>query len=155
MLPLRVPLSLHWMPSVSQCFTSVSWCFTSISWCFTFGSQCFTCVSLCFTSVPWCFMSVSQYLTIFYDVQWVMQLSALTDYPSGIFLPGTELLQSPFTIPAASSPISAELSPIFAELSPIPAVLRSCRDPWGDRRGRVITDAAMPIVARLTKHHKT
>ena len=73
----------------------------------------------------------------------------------GNCLPGTELLQSPFTIPAASSPISAELSPISAELSPIPAVLRSCRDPWGDRRGRAITDAAMPIVARLTKHRKT
>ena len=49
------------------------------------------------------------------------------------------------TIPAVSSPISAELSLIPAELSPIPEVIG----------GRAVADAATPIVARLANHHKT
>ena len=53
-------------------------------------------------------------------------------------------------IPAASSPISAEISPISAVLSPIPALLS--RSPIG---GPAVADSAMPIVAWLTKHRKT
>ena len=48
-------------------------------------------------------------------------------------------------IPAAPSPIFAELLPISAELSPIPAALSRSAG----------ADAATPFVARLTKHHKT
>ena len=63
-------------------------------------------------------------------------------------VPGTELLQSPFTIPPASSPISAELSPI-------PAVLQSCRDPWGDRRTRghryVDIGAEFPAISAIAE----
>ena len=53
------------------------------------------------------------------------------------------------TIPAAPSPISAELSPISAELSPIPAALSL------SLRRSAVADAAMPIVERRSKHHKT
>ena len=46
------------------------------------------------------------------------------------------------TIPAAPSPIFAELSPTSAELSPIPEAIG----------GPVGADAATLIVARLAKH---
>ena len=52
-------------------------------------------------------------------------------------------------IPAASSPISADLSPIPAALSAIPAALSR------SLRRSVVADAGMPIFARLAKQCKT
>ena len=53
------------------------------------------------------------------------------------------------TIPAASSPISAASSPISAELSLIPVTLSR------SLKRSAVAEATIPIVARLTKHHKT
>ena len=52
-------------------------------------------------------------------------------------------------ISAELSPISVKLSPISAELSPIPVALSR------SLRRSAVADAATPIVARLSKHHKT
>ena len=76
--------------------------------------------------------------------------------PSGIFLPGTELLQSPFgtefSMGSRSRPYRWSLRCHRRFLQSYSRFLQSYRDPWGGRAG---ADAAMPIVARLAKHHKT
>ena len=72
---------------------------------------------------------------------------------TGICLPGTELLQSPFRTEFS---MGSRLLRYWRSLrchcrflQSYRQSLRRCRNPWCDRR------SAMPIVARLTKHHKT
>ena len=68
--------------------------------------------------------------------------------PSGIFLPGTELLQSPFgmefSIGSCLRRYRRSLRHHCRFLRSYCQFLQSYRDPWGDRRA--------PIVARLAKH---
>ena len=58
--------------------------------------------------------------------------------PSGIFLPGTELLQSPFrmefSMGSRSRPYRRSLRRHRRFLRSYRRSLRRCRDPWGDRR---------------------
>ena len=67
--------------------------------------------------------------------------------PSGIFLPGTELLQSPFrmefSMGSRSRRYRRSLRSHRRFLRSYRKFLRSCRDPWGDRRphGRRCGDA--------------
>ena len=71
--------------------------------------------------------------------------------PSGIFLPGTELLQSPFRTEFSKGSRSRRYRRSLRRhrrfLLSYRRSLRRCRDPWGDRRA--------PIVARLARHQKT
>ena len=71
--------------------------------------------------------------------------------PSGICLPGTDLLQSPFrtelSMGSRSRRYRRSLWRHRRFLRSYRRSLRRCRDPWGDRRS--------PIVAWLAKHHKT
>ena len=78
--------------------------------------------------------------------------------PSGIFLPGTELLQSPFRMEFSTGSRSRQyrwslrchcrfLRNYRQFLRSYRRSLRRCCDPWGDRWA--------PIVARLAKHQKT
>ena len=92
--------------------------------------------------------------------------------PSGIFLPGTELLQSPFrtefSMGSRSQRYRRSLQCHRWFLRSYRLFLRSyrrslwrCRDPWGVVAipeaigGSAVIDAATPIVAQLVKHHKT
>ena len=54
-------------------------------------------------------------------------------HPSGIFLPGTELLQSPFRTEFSKGSRSRRYR---RSLRRHRRSLRRCRDPWGDRRSR-------------------
>ena len=94
-----------------------------------------------------------------------MEIDGPVDNLFGNCLLGTELLQSTFrrlehgslswkawiTFTAIST-IPVALSIISVELSPIPAITRGR---WSGPAGRMVANAAMPIVARLTKHPKT
>ena len=75
---------------------------------------------------------------------------------SGICLPGTELLQSPFrtefTMGSRSHRYRRSLWHHRRFLRSYRRSLWHCRDPCSDQRPRA--DAATPIVARLAKHHK-
>ena len=82
-----------------------------------------------------------------------MILSTLSTVPpSGIFLPGTELLQSPFgaefSMGSRSRRYRRSLRRHRRFLWSYRQFLRSYRDLWGNRRATL-------IVARLAKHHKT
>ena len=80
--------------------------------------------------------------------------------PSGIFLPGTELLQwqSPFRCSLAWDHVRGDIDDPCGAIADFCGVIA---DPCGVVAipeaigGRAVTDAATPIVARLAKHHKT
>ena len=86
-------------------------------------------------------------------------------FPSGIFLPGTELLQSPFrtefSMESRSRRYRRSLRRHRRFLWSYHRFLRVNADPCGVFAipeaigGRAVADAATPIVARLAKHHKT
>ena len=89
------------------------------------------------------------------DLRCCLQLVIYTlvlSSPSGICLPGTELLQSPFRMEFSMGSRSRRYwqSDITWDhvhrrfLQSYRWFLRRCRDPWGDQ--------GSPIVARLTKH---
>ena len=83
------------------------------------------------------------------DEQWL---------PSGICLPGTELLKSPFRRSLAWDHVRADIDDpcdVIANFSGFisdPCCVVAIPEAIG---GRAVADAATPIVARLAKHHKT
>ena len=85
-------------------------------------------------------------------------LSDIRRIPSGIFLPGTELLQSPFRTEFSKGSRSRSLSPSCGVITDFCGVIA---DPCGVVAipevigGPAGSDAAMPIVARLAKLHRT
>ena len=141
--------------NVLQCFTCVSWCFMMFSESRNNRRCCIGDHRLrdgrcCMAMMPQG-LSISPRTWSHAKLrpQWIMEtgVTLFLEDPSGIFLPGTELLQSPFRMEFSMGSRSRRyrrslwLHRLF--LRSYRRSLRSCRDPWGDPRthGRRCGDA--------------
>ena len=139
----RAPMSPHRAPILSHRMASVL--------VFCDVSQCLKCFMMFHNvlSVSWCFTSGSRCFTTFH----------VLSHPCGIFLPLTELLQSPFrtefSMGSRSRRYRRSLRRHRRFLRSYCRSLRRCRDPWGDRRAPMRRRRSLRDSLNIVKHYET